>query len=67
MKLSDFAHSVDNPYIWGVILLVSLRAVYKCAVTKDWPHLGAFLVVGIGSLFMIGASLGVFELPDVFK
>lgn len=67
MKLEDFAHSVDNPYIWGVILLISLRAIYKCAITKDYAHLGAFLVVGAGSLYMIGAGLGVFELPSVFK
>lgn len=67
MKLEEFAHSVDNPYIWAVILLVSLRAVYKCAMTKDWAHLGAFLIVGAGSIYMIGACLGVFDLPSVFK
>lgn len=67
MEFKDFAHSVDNPYVWGVILLISLRAVYKCAMTKDWAHLGAFLVVGAGSIYMIGASFGVFELPAVFK
>ena len=67
MKFEDFAHSVDNPYIWAVILLISLRDVYKCAMTKDIAHLAAFLTVGAGALYMMGAGLGVFELPSVFK
>ena len=42
MTLNDFSYSITNPYVWGVLFLIALRAIYKCAITKDYAHLGAF-------------------------
>ena len=38
-----FFHEVTGPYIWGLILLLSLRAIYSSARKKDIPHAAAFM------------------------
>lgn len=67
MTLSDFSYSISNPYVWGVLLLIAIRAIYKCVIEKDYPHLSAFMVVACVSIYMIGASLGVYQLPEAFR
>lgn len=67
MTISDFSYSITNPYVWGVLFLIALRAIYKCIMDKDYPHLFAFIVVAIGALYMLGAIFGVYQLPEAFK
>lgn len=67
MTISDFSYSITNPYFWGILFLIALRAVYKCIREKDIPHLLAFVVVALGSIYMMGAGLGVFQMPEAFK
>ena len=52
-----FFHEVTGPYIWGLILLLSLRAIYSSLRKKDYPHAAAFVVVAVVALFMAAASL----------
>jgi hypothetical protein len=54
-----FFHEVTGPYIWGLILLLSLRAIYTSARKKDYPHAAAFIVVAIVAMFMAASSLGM--------
>ena len=44
-----FFHEVTGPYIWGLILLLSLRAIFSSVRKKDYPHAAAFIVVAIAS------------------
>ena len=37
-----FFHEVTGPYIWGLILLLSLRAIFSSVRKKDYPHAAAF-------------------------
>ena len=46
-----FFHEVTGPYIWGLILLLSLRAIFSSVRKKDYPHAAAFIVVAIADLF----------------
>ena len=57
-----FFHEVTSPYVWGCILLLALRAEYKCLKTKDYPHAAAFLPIIIGSGVLLAAALNM--LPD---
>jgi len=52
-----FFHEVTGPYIWGLILLLSLRAIYSSARKKDIPHAAAFIIVAIVAAFMTAVSL----------
>lgn len=52
-----FFHEVTGPYIWGLILLLSLRAIYSSVRKKDLPHAAAFVIVAIVAAFMTAASL----------
>ena len=38
-----FFHEVTGPYIWGLILLLSLRAIFSSVRKKDYPHAAAFI------------------------
>lgn len=68
MTVQDFSYTISNPYIWGVLMLLSLRAVFKCLMgeEKDYPHAGAFFVVLLGSLYMLAAALGILDLPMAY-
>ena len=52
-----FFHEVTGPYIWGLILILSLRAIYSSLRKKDYPHAAAFVIVAIVAAFMTAASL----------
>lgn len=67
MQFTDFVYCVEHPFVWAVLLLISLRAVYTCSKEKDIAHLTAFAVVAAASAYMLGAGLGIFEMPSVFK
>ena len=67
MTIRDFCYTVSNPWIWGIILLIAIRAMYKCAIEKDYAHTFAFLPIAVGSLYMLGVSYGIFGLPDLYK
>ena len=67
MEFRDFVYCIDSPWAWGVVLLISLRAIYTCAKEKDFVHLAAFLAVAMGASYMLGAALGFFQMPSVFK
>ena len=54
-----FFHEVSGPYIWGLILLLSLRAVYSSLRKKDYPHAAAFVVVTIVALFMFAVAMDI--------
>ena len=54
-----FFHEVTGPYIWGLILLLSLRAIYSSTRKRDYPHALAFVVVAIVAAFMTAASLDI--------
>ncbi len=54
-----FFHEVTGPYIWGLILLLSLRAIYSSIRKRDYPHIAAFLVVAIVAAFMAASSLNM--------
>lgn len=54
-----FFHEVTGPYIWGLILLLSLRAIYSSIRKRDYPHIAAFLVVAIVAAFMAASSLDI--------
>lgn len=53
-----FVHPVTGSFIWGIIMLLSLRAVYSCTRKKDYPHLAAFLVIALFSCYMFAQSMG---------
>lgn len=67
MKFNDFVYCVESPIVWAIILLISLRAIYTCSKENDIAHLGAFIAVACGSAYMLGAGLGIFQMPTVFK
>ena len=70
MTIQDFSYTVSSPIVWVVLLLLSLRAVYRCLFTseeKDYAHAGAFLVVLLGSLYMLGAIYGYLPVPNYFE
>lgn len=67
MQFSDFVYCVENPFVWGVLLLIGLRAIFTCAKEKDYAHLAAFIVVAVGAGYMLGAGFGIFQMPTVFK
>ena len=50
-------HEVTGPYIWGLILLLSLRAYLLFRAQKDYPHAAAFIVVAIAAAFMTASAL----------
>ena len=52
-----FFHEVTGPYIWGLILLLSLRAIFSSVRKKDYPHAAAFIVVAIAAAFMTASAL----------
>lgn len=52
-----FFHEVTGPYIWGLILILSLRAIYSSLRKQDYPHAAAFVIVAIVAAFMTAASL----------
>ena len=54
-----FFHEVTGPYIWGLILLLSLRAIYSSICKRDYPHIAAFLVVAIVAAFVTASSLNM--------
>ena len=57
-----FFHEVTSPYVWGCILLLALRAEYKCLKTKDYPHAAAFLPIIIGAGILLAAAMNM--LPE---
>lgn len=59
-----FYHEINNPWMWILLLLVSLRAIYSSARKKDYPHLIAFALLALVSAMMIAASYG-FILPEL--
>jgi len=67
MQFTDFVYCVEHPFVWGIILLIALRAVYTCSKEKDVAHLAAFAVIAVASAYMLGAGLGIFQMPTVFK
>lgn len=67
MEFKDFVYCIDSPWAWSILLLISLRAIFTCAKEKDYAHLAAFIVVCAASIYMIGAGLGIFETPSMFK
>ena len=56
-----FFHEVTGPYIWGLILLLSLRAIFSSVRKKDYPHAAAFIVVAIAAAFWSASR--VYMLP----
>ena len=70
MNIHDFSYTIGSPIVWGVLLLLSIRAVYKCLFVdqeKDYAHAGAFIVVLLGSLYMLAAIYGIVPWPDYFE
>lgn len=61
-SFEKFVHEVTSPYVWGCILLLALRAEYKCLKTKDYVHAAAFVPIIIGSGFLCAAALNI--LPE---
>ena len=67
MTIKDFAYTINSPFFWGLIMLLALRAIYKCAMEKDWPHLAAFICIAGGAGYMLAAGMGILALPEAFK
>ena len=55
--IEKFFNEVTGPYIWGLILLLSLRAIFSSERKKDSPHAAAFIVVAIAAAFMTASAL----------
>lgn len=54
-----FFHEVTSPVVWGLILILALRAEYSCIRKNDIIHAAAFIPVIIGSIFMLASGLGI--------
>lgn len=70
MTIQDFSYTISNTYVWIALFLLSLRAVYKCLFTheeKDFTHAGAFLVVLLGSAYMLAALHGYAPIPNFYE
>lgn len=57
-----FSHEITGPYLWLIILVLSLRAIYSSAKKKDYVHLLAFIFVAAVAAFMAALALGL--LPE---
>lgn len=52
-----FYHQTTGTFIWGLILLLSLRAEYTCIKKKDITHAAAFIPVIVVAAVMLASSL----------
>ena len=55
----EFFHEINQPVLWIILLLVSLRAVYSCIMKKDIPHAAAFFVVLCASAYFTALSFNI--------
>ncbi len=55
----EFFHEINQPVLWIILLLVSLRAVYSCIKKKDIPHAAAFFVVLCASAYFTALSFNI--------
>ena len=54
-----FYHQTTGTYIWGLILLLAIRAEYTCLKKKDITHAAAFIPVLVVATVMLLASLNM--------
>lgn len=59
-----FYHEINNPWMWVVLLLLSLRAIYTSIRKRDYPHLIAFALLAAFFVMMIASGYG-FILPEL--
>ena len=52
-------HEVENPYMWALIFIISLRGVYSNAIKKEIGFAAAFALVAAISGFFAGVGLGI--------
>lgn len=52
-------HEVENPYMWFLIFVISLRGVYSNIMKKEIGFAAAFAFVAVVSGFFAGVGLGV--------
>ncbi|MDO4179637.1 MAG: hypothetical protein Q4D21_10710 [Phascolarctobacterium sp.] len=49
--MESFSHDNYSPYMWGLLLLISLRGMYTSFKEKDWIHFACFGVAFCVSVF----------------
>ena len=52
-------HEVENPYMWLLIFVISVRGVYSNTVKKEIGFAAAFAFIAAISGFFAGVGLGV--------
>lgn len=52
-------HEVENPYMWLLIFVISLRGVYSNIMKKDIGFAAAFAFVAVVSGFFAGVGFNI--------
>lgn len=61
--MESFSHENYSPYLWTLLMLVTLRGMYSSFREKEWGHFTCFTVAFFVSLFF---SLTCFKIIHPF-
>lgn len=59
--MERFSHDNFSPYMWGLLMLVTLRGMYTSFKEKEWVHFTCFAVAFAVSVFFTLTCLNIIQ------